>query len=140
MATNYTTNYDLCQWEPTDPVQRVEFNQDNAKVDAALNSLAQSRNCMVWTGSYTGNDADTKTLTFPHQPYFVLIMGTYVQALLMPQATHMQPRLSNGSMSPLVATWGEKTVTFGPHDTNPAYGCNVSGNVYAVLALLDPDN
>ena len=58
----------------------------------------------------------------------------------MPQATHMQPRLSNGSMSPLVATWGEKTVTFGPHDTNPAYGCNVSGNVYAVLALLDPDN
>ena len=140
MATNYTTNYDLCQWEPTDPVQRVEFNQDNAKVDAALNSLAQSRNCMVWTGSYTGNGADTKTLTFPHQPYFVLIMGTYVQALLMPQATHMQPRLSNGSMSPLVATWGEKTVTFGPHDTNPAYGCNVSGNVYAVLALLDPDN
>lgn len=140
MATNYTTNYDLCQWEPTDAVQRVEFNQDNAKVDAALNSLAQSRNCMVWTGSYTGNDADTKTLTFPHQPYFVLIMGTYVQALLMPQATHMQPRLSNGSMSPLVATWGEKTVTFGPHDTNPAYGCNVSGNVYAVLALLDPDN
>ena len=140
MATNYTTNYDLCQWEPTDAVQRVEFNADNAKVDAALNSLAQSRNCMVWTGSYTGNDADTKTLTFPHQPYFVLIMGTYVQALLMPQATHMQPRLSNGSMSPLVATWGEKTVTFGPHDTNPAYGCNVSGNVYAVLALLDPDN
>ena len=140
MATNYTTNYDLCQWEPTDAVQRVEFNQDNAKVDAALNSLAQSRNCMIWTGSYTGNDADTKTLTFPHQPYFVLIMGTYVQALLMPQATHMQPRLSNGSMSPLVATWGEKTVTFGPHDTNPAYGCNVSGNVYAVLALLDPDN
>ena len=140
MATNYTTNYDLCQWEPTDPVQRVEFNQDNAKIDAALNSLAQSRNCMVWTTSYTGDGADTKTLTFPHQPYFVLIMGTYVQALLMPQATHMQPRLSNGSMSPLVATWGEKTVTFGPHDTNPAYGCNVSGNVYAVLALLDPDN
>ena len=40
MATNYTTNYDLCQWEPTDPVQRVEFNQDNAKVDAALKALS----------------------------------------------------------------------------------------------------
>ena len=40
MATNYTTNYDLCQWEPTDAVQRVEFNQDNAKVDAALKSLS----------------------------------------------------------------------------------------------------
>ena len=40
MATNYTTNYQLNQWEPTDAVQRVEFNQDNAKVDAALKSLS----------------------------------------------------------------------------------------------------
>ena len=140
MATNYTTNYDLCQWEPTDAVQRVEFNQDNAKVDAALNSLAQSRNCMVWTGSYTGNDADTKTLTFPHQPYFVLIMGHYIQTLLMPHATHMHPRISGGSMYPMVATWGEKTVTFGPAESNSACGCNLSGEYYAVLALVDPDN
>ena len=40
MAANYTTNYDLCQWEPTDAVQRVEFNADNAKLDAALKALS----------------------------------------------------------------------------------------------------
>ena len=40
MATNQTTNYQLNQWEPTDAVQRVEFNQDNAKVDTALKSLS----------------------------------------------------------------------------------------------------
>ena len=40
MATNQTTNYQLNQWEPTDAVRRVEFNQDNAKVDAALKSLS----------------------------------------------------------------------------------------------------
>ena len=40
MATNYTTNYQLNQWEPTDAVQRVEFNQDNAKMDAALKALS----------------------------------------------------------------------------------------------------
>ena len=40
MATNYTTNYQLNQWEPTDAVQRVEFNQDNAKLDTALKSLS----------------------------------------------------------------------------------------------------
>ena len=40
MATNQTTNYQLNQWEPTDAVQRVEFNQDNAKVDAALKSMS----------------------------------------------------------------------------------------------------
>ena len=38
MSTNHTTNYDLCQWEATDQVQRTDFNQDNAKIEAALNS------------------------------------------------------------------------------------------------------
>ena len=36
MATNYTANYGLCQWEPEDNFLREEFNQDNAKIDAAL--------------------------------------------------------------------------------------------------------
>ena len=40
MATNQTTNYQLNQWEPGDAVQRVDFNADNAKVDAALKSLS----------------------------------------------------------------------------------------------------
>ena len=40
MATNQTTNSQLNQWEPTDAVQRVDFNTDNAKVDAALKSLS----------------------------------------------------------------------------------------------------
>ena len=40
MSTNHTTNYDLCQWEATDQVLRTDFNQDNAKIDAALNTLS----------------------------------------------------------------------------------------------------
>ena len=40
MASNYTEHYELCQWEATDQVQRTDFNADNAKVDAALNTLA----------------------------------------------------------------------------------------------------
>ena len=36
MASNQTSNYGLSQWEATDQVQRAEFNEDNAKVDAAL--------------------------------------------------------------------------------------------------------
>ena len=39
MASNYTENYGLCQWEATDQVLREEFNQDNAKVDEALSQL-----------------------------------------------------------------------------------------------------
>ena len=36
MSTNHTTNYNLNQWEATDKVLRTEFNEDNAKIDAAL--------------------------------------------------------------------------------------------------------
>lgn len=36
MSTNHTPNYNLCQWEATDQVLRSDFNQDNAKIDAAL--------------------------------------------------------------------------------------------------------
>ena len=41
MASNYTTNYNLCQWQPTDQVQRTDFNADNAKIDAALAAKAE---------------------------------------------------------------------------------------------------
>ena len=39
MASNYTENYGLCQWEATDQVLRTDFNGDNAKVEAALANL-----------------------------------------------------------------------------------------------------
>lgn len=41
MASNYTENYGLCQWEEMDQVLRTDFNADNGKVDAALNALAE---------------------------------------------------------------------------------------------------
>ena len=41
MAGNYTEHYQLSQWQPQDRVLRTEFNQDNAKLDGALHTLAQ---------------------------------------------------------------------------------------------------
>ena len=46
MATNYTTNYQLNQWEPTDPVIRTDFNADNAKIEAALAQLQSEKASM----------------------------------------------------------------------------------------------
>ena len=43
MATNYTANYGLCQWEPEDNFLRAEFNQDNTKIDEALAELESSK-------------------------------------------------------------------------------------------------
>ena len=39
MATNHTEKYELNQWLPTDPVIRTDFNEDNAKIEAALDEL-----------------------------------------------------------------------------------------------------
>ena len=36
MASNYTPNVGLCQWQRTDPFTLDDFNADNAKIDAAL--------------------------------------------------------------------------------------------------------
>ena len=41
-ASNQTTNYDLSQWLPTDPVHHEDFNGDNAKLDAALAAKADA--------------------------------------------------------------------------------------------------
>jgi len=39
MASNYTSNYGLCQWQASDKVLRTEFNADNAKIDAAIKAV-----------------------------------------------------------------------------------------------------
>lgn len=42
MASNYTPNYNLCQWAAEDKVLRTEFNADNLKIDQALAGKASA--------------------------------------------------------------------------------------------------
>lgn len=42
-STNKTTNLRLNQWEGTDPVLRTDFNQDNSRIDQAVNARALVR-------------------------------------------------------------------------------------------------
>jgi len=39
MPSNFTPNYQLNQWEAEDRVLRVDFNADNAKLDAAIKAV-----------------------------------------------------------------------------------------------------
>ena len=91
MATNYTTNYGLCQWEPEDNFLREEFNQDNAKIDEALAAKADSADMNsqvaalearistlesrvdVESGTYTGDGAASKYISLSFQPRAVLV-------------------------------------------------------------------
>ena len=42
MASGYTANYGLCQWQPEDKFLREEFNQNNEKIDAALKAAEEA--------------------------------------------------------------------------------------------------
>lgn len=77
MASNYTSNYGLCQWDETDQVLREEFNQDHLKVDTALGDLKAS---VVRTavGSYVGNgqcgESAPNQLDFGFPPKMVILV------------------------------------------------------------------
>lgn len=43
MASNHTEHYGLNQWERTDKVIMEDFNEDNAKIDAAIKAEADAR-------------------------------------------------------------------------------------------------
>lgn len=127
MASNYTDNYQLCQWEATDQVQRTEFNVDNAKIDAAL-----AKTCQPYLIGYHGDGTDSRTVTFPGKPLFVMVIGgaTMLVAsrglnkahLLFNVVGHYQPSL----------VWTENSLTW----TSSPYAANDSNQDYQLFALL----
>ena len=94
MASNYTENYGLCQWEATDQVLREEFNQDQAKIDEALKALADKNtalesaitvvsagagNCQMelitYTGTGTYGEGNPTQITFSILPDVFIVVG-----------------------------------------------------------------
>ena len=94
MASNYTTNYQLNQWEAGDQVLRTEFNRDNQKIDAALAGLAGQNeeleaalaataagagNCQMELFTYTGTGTcgagNPTRVQFSHLPEVFFIGG-----------------------------------------------------------------
>ena len=57
---NKTSNYQLCQWDREDRILRTDFNEDNAKIDAALK---QQANSIAGINSTLPGKADAATVT-----------------------------------------------------------------------------
>ena len=167
MASNYTTNYKLCQWEPSDKVLRNEFNADNAKIDAALATkvdrsvvntkasqaaldalsatvtqhsaaLTGKGNCQIEVTDYTGNGQTTRTHTFPRRPVIAFITGSAMMPIGY-GGTHTY-NLSN-SLSAVGLTWSGNSVTLRSLSTSTSFDAavigNVSGAAYQLIALYD---
>ena len=84
MATNHTTNYQLCQWEATDKVLRTDFNEDNQKIDAALATIPK-----IVAGSYTGDGAAERVIPLGFTPKLLFLSDMLgVTASIEPTYTH----------------------------------------------------
>ena len=95
---NRTTNYNLCQFEETDRVRRTDFNEDNAKIDAAVKAVGrrvdgleaskadktalaavEAKISRIVTGTYagTGGSSGVRRISLPGRPKLVLIRTDY---------------------------------------------------------------
>ena len=158
MASNYTENYGLCQWEATDQVLRTEFNEGNAKMDTAIAEnataitaltaqLAQTGNCRIETFTYTGTgtygEENPTRIQFSGKPVFFMVyegyfilFGSYndVQGSMI----YRVERDYDTSTSPLTLHWSGTQVSF-YNETYASYQGNVAGRLYRVLALFAED-
>ena len=139
MSTNYTENFDLCQWEPTDPVLRTDFNADNAKIDAAL-GLVKGCNCHLYVKTYTGIGGNGPVVhTFPYRPMAVMIFGstggTWVFSVR--GAATISGHSAVNTYLATAITWDTRSVSIGTAEDTQFYCFNSPGGVYNLLALLD---
>ena len=151
MASNYTTNYQLNQWEAGDQVLRTEFNQDNQKIDTALAGLAAKNtkletavlnkgNCQLWTTSYVGTGSGFTTVIFPQKPRLVFVTGVdnRYSITLVQGVTSAFTNFGRYAYNVQV-TWSETGVTFYQPDGYQDYQCNQSGVTYLVVAVIAVD-
>ena len=165
MSTNHTTNYDLNQWEGTDKVLRTEFNEDNAKIDAALKAnadaiaanmaaMALKGNCKLEYFTYTGtgkSGANNPTVyTFSKAPVLFLacgeecvLLGSKYLSCLTAYTFKYDQVVGARHM-----TWAGNQLSFYSSANtqgsitsynNPALQMNLKNKVYVVAALIPAD-
>lgn len=160
MASNYTENFGLCQWEATDAVLRTDFNEDNAKIDKVLGELSQTvaqhstavtqhtaaipklGNCQIYTTSYMGNNSSGAShpnrLTFPHKPILMMVFSTQHRLLAFFESNWAYTFVNTtGSCDELTCSRSGNTVSW--YHNNSIIQMNQS-MAYPVVALLDAAN
>ena len=161
MNLNQTQNYQLSQWESTDRILMSDFNSDNAKLDAALGTLAQTvtghttalaqkGNCQIYFDTYTGDGksgaANPTVLTFPREPLLALVAGAGTLLMVSPQISRcvFTSYDTNFQPSNMHVTWSGSQVSFYSNGTasgvnNSAVQMNGNNQTYVVLALFKED-
>lgn len=154
---NYTQHYQLHQWVPEDNFLRTDFNGDFEKIDTAIHKAqtaaegaqsaaeaaqaagegAQSTadgKATIITGSYTGNDAASRTISLGFQPKAVLVERQdgirYGNATVAGLALNGYPCYTSASDGGITITANGFTVNRKNYTIT-----NESGTVFYYLAL-----
>ena len=164
MSSQKTEHYELNQWLATDQVLRTDFNADNAKIDAALAEKAQAAdvsaltetvdslttrtkaletaavgfgNCRVYFTTYTANNQNARTFTFPGRPKFVRLMYQGYTVVACEGQNYANCYSTNGYGEQGTARWSGNSVTLA--FTASYYLCNSGTTVNTLLALIAED-
>ena len=139
---DYTEHYQLHQWVPEDDFLRTDFNTDFQKIDAAIKGVETAANtalalkadkteltqacgaldeakCETLTGSYTGNGAETRSIS----------VGASPKAVILSWDNNSDTALKGGGAVRTI------TVTSNGFRTDDAT-MNVSGMAYTYLAIV----
>ena len=107
-----TTNYHLSQWAKDDRIRMEDFNADNEKLDAALQTLATGGLKMT-VGSYTGTGThgsdNRNSLSFDFEPKFVYITSGSIWAVFFHGRTEGTTMYTSGPDS-VTVSWPAKGV------------------------------
>ena len=169
MASNYTENYQLCQWEATDQVQRTEFNADHAKIDTALSnkaeaaalealsstvsglsdtvaehtaSLASMGNCQIYYMTYVGNGtygAGKQTVITFPKRPLLVVVADGSGASVLAIRGMSTGYRREHGTSYVNLGWGVNNLILSQPD-GAEEQMNQSGVTYHVVALLAEDN
>ncbi len=77
MASNYTANYGLCQWEPGDKFLREEFNRDNEKLDGAIKAVRDDATASAQAAQRTADRALSGLEAADYNLYNLILQSDY---------------------------------------------------------------
>ena len=144
MASNHTAAFGLNQWAATDQVVREDFNEDNRKIEAALegleSALDERGNLYYELGSYVGTGLFrmeySNTLTFSRRPLIIFVMGNDGGIIMMSGTVNSgsSSPMTGGSGSSSYFNWSGNTLSW-YSNSDASLQMNTEGKTYLYCAI-----
>lgn len=134
MSSKYTEKYKLCQWTPGDKVLHTDFNEDNRKIEEALND----RNVRILCDSYTGRGTNQISCGYFRVPVMLFITGGGFCLQMLRPSTTAVCWSATGKCGLVDVEWRESGLMWTAPDGDADLVCNRKDVEYFCIALLTP--